>query len=266
MGVRGIDYNADGFYDLFLLGWSTAPLDGTSATQVGWFLPGSASGLTSYQRVPGASEHGIWFLDYGVTGALNFSFTGYHGDATYFTGEENGLPQGRSLVMTKNPWDVAARPDAPQSVEGSVDGNTVTLSWTAAASSMKNVTYEYYLKNKQTGKFYNNVTSFVGGDNDGIRKVLREGNAYLNKQITLKNIPDGVYEWGVQTVNAALRGSVFTNGTDLTVGNPDGISQLETEDGEVENYYSLDGKQLGAPQKGVNIVKTNKGIVKKVIL
>lgn len=263
-GVRSIDYNGDGFYDLFYPGWCEQMLDGSGNTQSGWFLPGSAAGLTSYQRIPGASEQGIFFLDYGVEGALNYTFTGYHGDATYFA-DESEFPMGRSMVFTKNPWNVAARPDAPTAPKAEVDGNTVKLSWTAAASSMKNVTYEYYLKEKTTGKIYNGATSFIGGDKDGVRKVLREGNAYMNTELTL-TLPNGTFEWGVQTVNAALRGSVFAKGQDIVVGDGQfqSISNVKAATAE-QTIYSLDGKRLAGMQKGVNIVKMSDGNVKKVV-
>lgn len=262
MGVRAIDYNADGYYDLFYFGWCEQMLDGTGNTQAGWFLPGSAAGLISYLRVPGASEQGIFFLDYGVEGALNYAFTGWHGDGTYF-GDATGLPSGRSMVFTKNPWDVAARPDAPTAPAAEVKGSTVTLSWTPAASSFKNVTYEYYLKNVATGKFVNNVASFVGGDKDGIRKVLREGNAYMNTSISL-TLPDGTYEWGVQTINAAERGSAFAQGGRFTIGDGSAVQAVKGN-AAVKAIYSIDGRQLEGVQKGVNIVKTA-GNVQKVIV
>ena len=262
VGVRSIDYNGDGFYDLFYPGWCEQMLDGSGNTQSGWFLPGSAAGLTSYQRIPGASEQGIFFLDYGVEGALNYTFTGYHGDATYFA-DETDKPMGRSMVFTKNPWNVAARPDAPTAPAAEVDGNSVKLSWTPAASSMKNVTYEYYLKNKATGKIYNGATSFIGGDKDGVRKVLREGNAFMNTELNL-TLPEGTYEWGVQTVNAALRGSVFAKGQDLVVGDGNNIRNM-TETAVQTGVYSADGKQLSSMQKGINIVKMSDGNVKKVV-
>ena len=261
IGVRAIDYNADGFYDLFYLGWSPGMLDNSGATQAGWFLPGSTAGLTTYQRIPGASEQGIFFLDYGVEGALNYTFTGYHGDSQYFDGET--FPGGRSMVFTKNPWSVAARPDAPTAPTAEVDGNSVKLSWTPAASSKKNVTYEYYLKNKATGKIYNGATSFIGGDKDGVRKVLREGNAFMNTELNLK-LADGTYEWGVQTINAALRGSVFANGQDIVVGDGNNIKNM-TETAVQTGIYSADGKQLSGMQKGINIVKMSDGNVKKVV-
>ena len=262
-GTRAIDYNADGYYDLFLLGWTEQMLDGTGNTQSGWLLPGSANGLTSYQRIPGASEQGIFFLDYGVEGALNYTFTGYHGDATYFDGTT--FPGGRSMVFTKNPWAVSARPDAPTAPKAEVDGYNVKLSWTPATTSMKNVTYEYYLREKTTGRIYNASTSFVGGDKDGVRKVLREGNAYMNTEISL-TLPDGTYEWGVQTVNAALRGSTFAKGADLVVGSGqfNSISTVSAAVAE-QAVYTLDGKRVAEPQKGVNIVRLTDGTVKKIM-
>ena len=43
-----------------------------------------------------------------------------------------------------------------------------------------------------------------------------------------------------------------------------GIQNVEEKD-EVESYYSLDGKRLQKPQRGVNIVKTKSRRTKKII-
>lgn len=252
VGTRAIDYNGDGYYDLFLPGWCPGMLDGSDQTQAGWFLPGSGAGLMTYQRVPGSSEQGIFFLDYGVEGALNYTFTGYHGDGTYFD-EGN---RGRSMVFTKSGLAAPARPDAPTNVQATVEGNTVTLSWDAAASSKNNVTYEYYLK--VNGKIYNGCTSFIGGEKDGIRKVLREGNAYMNKTLTL-TLADGTYEWGVQTVNAALRGSVFANGGSIVVGTGDGIANVETSKKD-NAVYNIAGQRVNNSFRGIAIENGKKVI------
>ena len=273
-GVRAIDYNGDGLYDLFLLGWCEQMLDGSLIeegehkgeplkTQAGWFLPGSANGLTSYQRIPGASEQGIFFLDNGVEGALNYTFTGYHGDASYFPGGEGGFPGGRSMVFTKNPWEKAARPAAPTALDAQVEDNTVALSWTPAATAQKNVTYEYFIKDA-SGKIYNGATSFIGGDKDGVRKVLREGNAFMNTNLALNNIPAGEYTWGVQTVAADLQGSTFATGTFTVTKQLDGISNMNQK-AAVANIFTIDGKRVAAAQKGLNIVKMSNGEVRKVM-
>ena len=260
-GTRAIDYNGDGLYDLFYLGWSTQMLDNSDWTQVGWFFPGSANGLTSYQRIPGASEQGVFFLDYGVEGDLNYTFTGYHGDGNYF-GDATGFASGRSMVFTKNPWTVAGRPEAPTAPKAEVDDHTVTLSWTAPAAEKKNVTYEYFLK--KDGKVYNACTSVIGGDNDGVRKVLREGNAYMNTSITL-NLADGDYEWGVQTINAAEKGSVFAKGETFRVGAGSGIFEKKAAEAVEVARYNAAGQAIAA-QKGLNIVKMSDGTVQRVIV
>lgn len=263
VGVRAIDYNGNGYYDLFLVGWSTSLLDGGSDTQAGWFLPGSSSGLTSYMRIPGASEQGIFFLDYGVQNALNYTFTGYHSDSNYYDEDTSG----RSMVFTRNPYGTPSRPDAPTGLTKSVNDHEVTLAWTAASSSMKNVTYEYYLKELSTGKIYNNVTSFVGGDNDGVRKVLREGNAYMNGTLTL-TLADGTYEWGVQTVDAAFVGSVFAKGETFTIGSGTSNGGISAVEGSVTEIvrYNVNGQVVSGTQKGINLVKMSNGEVKKVIV
>ena len=268
MGIRAIDYNADGFYDLFMPGWCEQMLDGGANTQAGWFFIGSNSGLNTWKRIPGASEQGIFFLDYGQQGALNYSFTGYHGDVTYFDG--TNFPGERSMVFTKNPWAKPARPAAPTNAAAEVDDHSVTFTWDAPASELKNVTYEYYLKNMNTGKMYNNVTSFVGGAKDGIRKVLREGNAYMNRTLTLSNLPDGTYQWGVQTINAALQGSTFANGQQFVIGDGGtvGITTINNNDNTNVNpvaTYNTAGQQIRS-QRGINLVKMTDGSVRKVIV
>ena len=78
------------------------------------------------------------------------------------------------------------------------------------------------------------------------------------------NLPDGTYEWGVQTVNAAERGSVFANGGTISVGQ-DGISEKTAEAAVEAVRYNALGQQVSA-QKGVNLVKMTDGSVQKVIV
>lgn len=79
------------------------------------------------------------------------------------------------------------------------------------------------------GKLYTSCSSHVGGELDGVRKLMTMGNAYLNKAITLNNIPDGSYEWGVQTINASYEGSTFAVGS-LVVGSGSGVESMMSDD------------------------------------
>lgn len=270
--IRAIDYTGNGLYDLFIPGWCETMLDGTGNTQAGWFFPNNNGSLSEYQRVPGSSECAVFFTEDGVSGQRNYGFLGQSWDGNYFD-DESDCVTGRMLLFTKNPNEKAPRPDAPVSLNAAADGYNVTLSWEPAASSQANVTYEYYIRNASTGKYYHGVPAFVGGDKDGVRTTLAQGRAFMAKNLDLVNLPDGVYEWGVQTVNAGLEGSVFAKGENFTIGDGDtGVALINGAASVIETvYYDLAGRRLGSmPEKGVVIEKkvlsngTSK--VKKVIL
>lgn len=255
--VRAIDYNGNGLYDLFVPGWCTSMLDGSDNTQAGWMFPNNGGQFSSYERIPGSSECAVFFTEDGVSGARNYGFLGQSWDGNYFS-DDTDIVTGRMLLFTKNPYEKAARPDAPVNLNATADGYDVTLSWEPAATSQANVTYEYYIRNKGNGKYYRGVPAFVGGDKDGVRTTLAQGRAFMARQLNLKNLPDGVYEWGVQTVNAALEGSVFATGGSFTIGNGDsGVEGIYGDDSVKSiEYYDLSGRRLNnAPEKGIVIEK-----------
>ena len=270
--VRAIDYNGDGLYDLFIPGWCTTMLDGTDNTQAGWLFPNSGAGFSTYERVPGSSECAVFFTEDGVSGARNYGFLGQSWDGNYFE-EETDVKTGRMILFTKNPYEKAARPEAPASLAAEVDDHNVSLSWAPAASSQANVTYEYYIRNSATGKYYHGVPAFVGGDKDGVRTTLAQGRAFMAKKLDLVNLPDGEYEWGVQTVNAALEGSVFAAGEKFTIGEGNAAVEAIAGEGTVvaTEYYDLAGRRLGAkPEKGIvmekQILSNGSFKVQKIIL
>ncbi len=243
VGTRAIDYNGDGNVDLFVPGWCPTMLDGTDATQAGYWFTNSGTGLLSaFTRVPGGSEIGVFFTEDGVRGARNYFMSGQSWDATYFTADQ----QGRVAVSLKNDNAKAARPEAPTALSASVDNAKVTLSWTPAAGSNKNATYEYYIKDKATGKFYTSCSSHVGGELDGVRKLLTPGNAYLNTTITLNEMRNGTYEWGVQTINASYEGSTFATGEFAIVNG--GVADFKAVDVAIKVVG--DGIEVAAEEAG----------------
>jgi hypothetical protein len=255
-GTRVLDYNGNGQYDLFIPGWCTTMLDGNASTQAGYYFANNNGTFSTYEHIPGASELAVFFLENGVSGNRNYGFVGQSWDDMFFS---DATYNGRMMVTTVNPYTKAARPDAPTSLNAEVEESDVTLSWSAAASSQANVTYDYYIRNANTGKYYTGVTAFVGGDKDGIRTTLAQGRAFMNKKLTLVGLPDGTYEWGVQTVNAGLEGSKFANGK-FTVGEggeDTGVSMVNANATVVATeYYDFLGRKLSAaPQNGIVIKK-----------
>ena len=253
--IRAIDYNGNGLYDLFMPGWSDGMLDGTANTQAGWFFPNNSGTFDSYVRVPGASEQAVFFTEDGVSGARNYGFLGQSWDSNYFD-DASEFIKGRMMMMSRNPFGVAERPDTPASVKASVNDKQVTLEWEPAESSQNNVTYDYYIKNTDTGKFYRGITATVGGENDGVRNTIAQGRAFMARKLTLNNIPVGNYEVGVQTVNAALQGSPFKTGTFAVLDSSVGVNEVVNSAVRDVEFYDIAGRRLNeAPVKGIVIRK-----------
>ncbi len=253
-GTRAIDYNGNGQYDLFIPGWCTTMLDGTGNTQAGYYFANTDGAFSTYEHIPGASELAVFFMENGVSGARNYGFVGQSWDGMFFS---DATYNGRMMVTTTNPYTKAARPDAPTGLTATVNASNVTLAWTPAESSQANVTYDYYIRNAATGVYYTGVTAFVGGDKDGIRTTLAQGRAFMNKTLNLIGLPDGTYEWGVQTVNAGLEGSTFAKGSQFTIGGLTGVNAA-VEDAVVvaTDYYDVLGRKLtAAPANGIAIQK-----------
>ncbi len=228
-GTRAIDYDFDGDVDIFLPGWCTTMPDGTDATQAGFWWHNNGKGvIDAYTRIPGGSEIGIFFTEDGVQGARNYFMAGGTSDPTYLASAGyEGF--NRFAISEANPNTKGPRPEAPTNLNVAVDGSKVVLSWEPAASAQNNFTYEFFIKNAN-GELMNSVTSFVGGELDGVRKLMNQGGAYLNKEITFNNLPDGSYTWGVQAINAAYEGSVFAVG-EFNLGT--GVKAVEAADVKV---------------------------------
>jgi hypothetical protein len=210
VSTRAFDWNGNGHSDIFIPGWNPEPETGTQAGFF-WLNDGTAS-FGQKNRVPGASEAFILFPDWNGNGVRDYFMAGQSWDNMFFPTEEE---KGRTAaIMLNSRTAVNQRPGAPSGLNAAVDNTSVTLSWNAgtdAETPAAALSYEYYLK--KDGVFYNSVRSHVGGNLDGVRKVLDLGNAMLNKSITLHNLPEGSYEWGVQAIDASYDGSVFANGT-----------------------------------------------------
>ncbi|WP_455585909.1 T9SS type A sorting domain-containing protein [Bacteroides sp.] len=221
-----IDWNGNGSYDFFIGGWCVGLPDGGNNTQAAYMLMNDGNGIFSAPtRIPGFSEGCILFADWDGDGAKDYFSMGHSEDPMFFTEANNK----RTSALNYNTNQPAARPAAPQNLDASVDGDDmamVTLSWQPADGAMKNTSYEYFIKDG-SGKFYAPCAAFVGGDKDGIRKRNGLGNAMLNNSITLYDLPEGTYTWGVQAINAAYNGSTFATST-FVVGNGGvGIAQNE---------------------------------------
>lgn len=84
-------------------------------------------------------------------------------------------------------------------------------------------------------------------------------------------LPEGDYQW--YTLSSST-GMVTSDKTDFHVSGDQviivdavlaGIQSVRTGGSEIESYYSVDGKRLSAPTRGVNIIRTKGGKTRKVV-
>jgi hypothetical protein len=209
-GTATIDWNYDGHYDLILTGWNPP----TVMTQAGYLYHGDgAANFTEVGRVPGASETVLLFNDWNNDGFLDYLVSGHCWDAMWYAEEEVG--RTASVYFNENTGTANQPPAAPANLSAEVDGENVTLSWDEATDDMTpaaSLSYEYFLQDGE-GNYMIAPAAFVGGDMDGKRKLLKMGNAFLNKFVILKGLAPDTYTWGVQAIDASYDGSTFATGT-----------------------------------------------------
>lgn len=68
------------------------------------------------------------------------------------------------------------------------------------------------------------------------------------------------------TLQINSNGKLAETVVSVTVTESTGIESVETEDAKVSASYTLDGKLLNGPRKGINIVRMSNGKIKKVIV
>lgn len=220
--VRFCDWDNDGNADLIVTGWNMTQ-GNISRTDV--FLNDGKGNFTKIEAgLPGVSEGAIELADFGGSGRNDILIhgncnEGYNG----FTGDR------RIAVLCRNRTTRAnTTPSAPTQLKSEVTGGTVTLSWAAgsdAETNEKALSYNYYLRDVETGLYM----TFPNADVEtGVRRVSGMGNAWMNREWTLRNLPNGTYAWSVQTIDAAYAGSPFAAEETFTV--TDGALVLEPID------------------------------------
>ena len=249
-----IDWNGDGTYDIFIGG-----LKGTAKTSTGQLYLNNGKGrMTRSVVVPGATEASIIFPDWNEDGRKDFVTYGNCTDANYL----NLCPKGINAVLCYNLGAIPSRPDAPQNcqVQVNTDGSA-TFTWEAPETAKACFTYEVFVQDSE-GNLLNSTPAFVGGDKDGIRKINRMGRVGCQQTWQFCPLAPGTYKWGVQTIDAAYSGSVFTEGPEFTIpSQEDGIQPIGKEQLTDDSSYDLSGRRTTSSSHLIYI-KEGKKVIK----
>lgn len=251
-----IDWDGDGWFDLIATGRNE-----TFQTQLGFLYRNVNGHLMSDCVVSGGSSSTIAFPDWNGDGVKDYYNSGYSTDDLSFNSDFKGC---RSTIYL-NMAPVPQRPVAPSGLQANGKAGDVILSWTSDVQAMKNTTYEYFIKDAH-GRLITQTLSNIGGVLDGIRKVNQLGNAGCNQTLKM-NLPEGSYTWGVQAINAAYDGSVFTTGSfDVSQQSVTSIQSHQREGVRAVARYNLNGQVVGTHYTGLVITKYSDGVVRKEIV
>ena len=238
-----IDWDGDGNLDYFSSGWF-----GSVNTQTGFIYtnPAGLGNFVKKWRFGSSSELSTCFVDFNADGVNDIVEMGQSWDGMFF------LSNPTHFQATLNPNTPAEgqpvpRPEAPILNDAVVDGNSVTLSWQLPSTVKGNATFEYWVKNSR-GELVTSCSSFIGGDNDGKRKVVGAGNACQARSVTLSLSGDGHYTYGVQCIDAAYHGSTFATGSfDLEgtgIESATLTNEKERKMNNLSSIYDLQGRKV----------------------
>ena len=246
-----IDWNGDGLYDVLIGGTKSNAYGGTL------YLCDKRGRLMRDVAIPGALGACIIFPDYNGDGRKDFVLIGETKDKNYLTTDQ----YGDNVILCYNLFPTPARPDAPLAPTASIQDGVVTLSWQAPETAKAGFTYEIYIKDK-AGNLLNSTPAIVGGTRDGVRKANLLGRVGCRTEWTFYPTKPDTYTWGVQTVDAAYSGSVFTEGPQFTYSEEDyatGLTSIQDSKPKTTNeIYNLSGQRLLKAQRGVNIINRQK--------
>ena len=249
-----IDWNGDGTYDIMLGGIKSNVYSGML------YLNDGEGRLKRNVAIPGATGTCIIFPDYNGDGRKDFLLNGFSKDNNYLTSAQ----QGRNAILCYNLYSTTSQPDAPLAPTVTKQGGAVLLSWQAPESAHPGFTYEIFIKD-ENGNLINSTPAIIGGAKDGIRMVNRLGRVGCLTEWVFCPMKPGTYSWGVQTVDATYTGSTFTEGPQFTITEEDIASNIKNVKNhkDLKVIYNLAGQQLQKPQKGINIINSQKVLQNK---
>ena len=111
------------------------------------------------------------------------------------------------------------------------------------------------------------IADGVAGSVNSTIKAGAVQNFNYKADITSKSVIQDKSKLKVATLLIDKTSGIIVNAAQTTIKDydPTGISTVNAENGSSKSFYTLDGRQLSAPQKGLNIVKKGNGSAKILV-
>ncbi len=239
------DFNSDGYPDLLLGG-----NDGSQIRGLLYMNNSGISFSLSDTIVPGSNYGGTGFGDVDNDGDLDVHCSGgkqnsvYNGNVIYINDGSDSLKPatftmnpllitnyqfgdydndddldfiingynngpGSTKIYKNTSATVKYKPDPPQNLTATVSGPDVILSWDRATDNntpSKALTYNIYVGTTSMGV---DIVSPQSDISNGFRRISKQGYIRDTAWI-IKNLPIGIYYWGVQSIDNSLAASSFS--------------------------------------------------------
>ncbi|MDI9355700.1 MAG: FG-GAP-like repeat-containing protein [Chitinophagaceae bacterium] len=200
------DYDGDGDFDIFISGYTRyfsslgSVVCSLYKNSNGEFIPAEEV-ISNYP----VSDGGSSFADYDNDGDLDFFIIG----GTMLNGSDVFTTPIAKLYRNES-LDKNSRPGVPRNLQSSVSaGNRVTLVWESSRdeeTAEKTLNYNLYVGTTRGRDNIRSSHAFIGGANDGIRKIVGQGTIQGNIY-WLSGLANGKYYWSVQAIDAGFSGS-----------------------------------------------------------
>jgi len=201
------DYNNDGLPDILACGSMGQVID----TKV--YRNDGSNSFTDIQ--PGITSLAVWssvkWGDYNKDGYLDFLMAGYLHTNPY---------KATELWKSSGGNNPNTPPTEPVTLNSSVNGTQVMLSWgkaTDAETNQNALTYNVRVGVSPGG---NEILACSSDETTGFRRIAQLGNAGTSLLYILKDLPIGTYYWSVQAVDQTYTGGIFAPEETFTITDP----------------------------------------------